>query len=88
MFVSTGSNKVEVPELRGQPLFDAVQALQDRGLKSSTVEAVSTPGNNGKVIDQNPGGGTRVDPGSTVVLTVGIAPTTTTAEPTTTTTGP
>jgi serine/threonine-protein kinase len=88
MVVSTGSDQVEVPEVRGQPLLNAVQAVQSRGLQSSTVEALSTPGNAGKVIDQNPAAGTRVDPGSTVVLTVGIAPSTTTAAPTTTSTSP
>jgi serine/threonine-protein kinase len=88
MFVSTGSDKVQVPEVRGQPLLDAMRTVQDRGLKTSVVEAVSTPGNDGKVIDQNPSAGTNVDPGSTVVLTVGVAPSTTTAAPSTTTTSP
>jgi serine/threonine-protein kinase len=89
MFVSTGSNRVAVPEVRGKTVDEARADLQARGLSASTVEAVSTPGNAGRVIDQNPAAGTRVDPGATVVLTVGVAPSTTTSSPaTTTTTGP
>jgi eukaryotic-like serine/threonine-protein kinase len=89
MFVSTGSNKVTVPEVRGQTLVNAGQTLTAQGLKWTMVETVSTPGNAGKVLDQNPTAGTRVAPGTTVVLTIGIAPqTTTSAAPTTTTTAP
>jgi serine/threonine-protein kinase len=86
MFVSTGSNTVAVPEVRGKTVDEARADLQARGLSASTVEAVSTPGNAGRVIDQNPAAGTRVDPGATVVLTIGVAPSTTTASPATTTT--
>jgi serine/threonine-protein kinase len=86
MFVSTGSNTVAVPEVRGKTVDEARADLQGRGLAASTVEAVSTPGNAGRVIDQNPAAGTRVDPGTTVVLTVGVAPPTTTSSPATTTT--
>jgi serine/threonine-protein kinase len=90
MYVSTGSATVEVPALIGMTAVDAQRRLDEAGLASSTVEAPSTPGNSGKVIDQNPSSGQRVAPGSTVVLTIGFAPSTTTsgASSTTSTTGP
>jgi eukaryotic-like serine/threonine-protein kinase len=84
MFVSTGTEAVEVPEVRGQTEADAKAALSARGLSSSTIAQVD-PGNVGKVVAQSPGGGTRVQPGSNVVLTIATdAPATTTTTTTTT----
>ena len=86
MFVSTGTETVEVPEVRGQSESDARAALSARGLSSSTI-AHRDPPNVGKVVAQSPSGGTRVQPGSNVVLTIATDdPATTTT--TTTTTAP
>jgi serine/threonine-protein kinase len=84
MFVSTGTETVEVPEVRGQTESDAKAALSARGLSSSTILRVD-PNNSGKVVEQSPSGGTRVQPGSNVVLTIatdaGTTTTTTTSAP-------
>jgi serine/threonine-protein kinase len=88
MYVSTGTDQVTVPEERGKSATDARAELEGLGLRVSTVEAVSTPGNSGKVIDQNPSAGSKVAPGSTVVLTVGISITTSTSSTSTSTTAP
>jgi serine/threonine-protein kinase len=69
MFVSTGAQTVEVPEVRGQSESDAEAALNARGLSSTSINQLD-PANAGKVIAQSPSAGTRVQPGSNVVLTV------------------
>jgi serine/threonine-protein kinase len=87
MFVSTGRDQATVPEVRGLAVDDAKAKIASARLQASTIEQTSTEGNAGKVIDQTPPSGTKVDPKSTVVLTVGAAiPTTTTTAPAVTTT--
>jgi eukaryotic-like serine/threonine-protein kinase len=86
MFVSTGATTVAVPEERGRPKDQAVADLQAKGFQATVLEKTSNPGNAGLVIDQDPKPGTQAAPGSTVVLTVGVAPSTTTASASTTST--
>ncbi len=89
VYVSSGQQTIAVPEERGQNAFAATRDLESKGFTVTTLEQVTTSGNVGKVIDQNPAPGTQVPPGSTVVLTVGVsASTTTTTGGVTTTTGP
>ncbi len=82
MFVSTGNPSVSVPNVIGQTEAEARSALSAKGLSASTITQVD-PANEGKVIAQTPSGGSPVNPGSNVTLTIGgAAPTTTTTSAT------
>jgi beta-lactam-binding protein with PASTA domain/predicted Ser/Thr protein kinase len=83
LIVSGGPSQVAVPSVKGQSESAATQAIQARGLDVNVSPKTLTAGdpNIGRVIEQDPAGGTNVDPGSTVTITVGVAgssPTTTT----------
>src|SRR6185437_9526168 len=69
IIVSTGPKQVTVPDVTGQTEGAATSALQNAGLKV-TVLTITSPGNAGKVISQNPGAGTSVTVGSTVTINV------------------
>jgi beta-lactam-binding protein with PASTA domain/tRNA A-37 threonylcarbamoyl transferase component Bud32 len=84
IYVSTGPTTVTVPQEIGKPEATATADLESQGFVVQTIEQLSTPGNAGKVIDQNPQAGTAVAPKSTVVLTIGA----TVPVSTTSTTGP
>ena len=99
VYVSTGSASVAVPDVVGMAEEEAVAALQQAGFRVVRVsQAVASPANDGRVIDQSPEPGTEVERGATVTITVGQAvggsTTTTTTQPeetsttTTTTTAP
>jgi serine/threonine-protein kinase len=84
IYVSTGPTTVTVPQEVGKTEAAATSDLESQGFVVQTIEQASTPGNAGKVIDQNPSAGASVAPKSTVVLTIGATvPVTTTS-----TTGP
>jgi serine/threonine-protein kinase len=83
--ISTGPQLITVKDVTGYTQSGAEAALQAQGFKTVVVTAQSTPANVGKVISQDPQGGTQQTKGTTIVLTVGEAPPATT---TTTTTGP
>jgi serine/threonine-protein kinase len=76
IFVSTGAEQVEVPEVRCQSFGSAQNELSQAGLNpviSSETVAVNTAcplGN--KVAEQDPAPGTQVDPGTTVMLFEGV----------------
>ncbi|MBF0696177.1 Stk1 family PASTA domain-containing Ser/Thr kinase [Actinomyces bowdenii] len=70
--ISSGSNKVAVPDVAGMSQEEAIKAMQDKGLQvspegdlvpSDSVEA-------GKVVSSDPAAGTEVAKGSTVRLKV------------------
>ena len=84
IYVSTGPTTVSVPQEVGKTEAAATSHLVSQGFVVQTIEQASTPGNAGKVIDQNPSAGTAVEPKSTVVLTIGA----TSPVSTTSTTGP
>jgi serine/threonine-protein kinase len=84
MIVSSGTRTVAVPEVRGQPLDAARNTLRDADLTSTVIEQDSTPGNAGLVLAQSVEPGTRVAPGSSIVLTVGVSSASTTTAPPTT----
>jgi serine/threonine-protein kinase len=75
--------KVPVPTLVHQDQAAAVQALTAAGLKTGTItmQSTDTAADVGKVLDSNPTGGSMVDKGSTVDLTVGKAPDTVAVPP-------
>ncbi|MEA2405624.1 MAG: eukaryotic-like serine/threonine-protein kinase [Thermoleophilaceae bacterium] len=69
LFVSTGPEQVDVPSVVGKSKASAVAALQDAGLKVTAEEQESAQPK-GRVISQSPTGGTTVDRGSRVTITV------------------
>jgi serine/threonine-protein kinase len=75
MFVSTGPQLVDVPNVVGQMQNQASQALQQAGFQVFvSQQAVNNPGDNGRVLAQNPAAGAKQPKGSGVTLTVGRFP--------------
>lgn len=70
LFVSSGPSTVEVPDVTGQPVDDAVAELEGLGLTTSIEEQASDEIEEGLVISTNPLGGTEVAPGTQVVVVV------------------
>jgi eukaryotic-like serine/threonine-protein kinase len=73
IFVSTGKEKVPVPDVRGKSVNDAIAALADAGLRANPVEIHSneTPGT---VIAQDPAPGERVVKDTRVRINVSQGP--------------
>jgi serine/threonine-protein kinase len=69
ILVSTGPRKVDVPRLVGKQYDDAIQILDDAGLKWRKEEVFSKKPP-GQVVRQNPKAGEQLAEGSTVILTV------------------
>jgi beta-lactam-binding protein with PASTA domain len=74
LLVSTGPSTVEVPDVAGQPLDDAVAELEELGFTTSIEEQVSDEVEEGLVISTNPLAGTQVAPGTQVVVVVSTGP--------------
>ena len=68
--VSTGIAKVKVPKVSGLPVEQAIQTLNDQGLKAETKEVFSDKADPGIVLTQDPKSGEQVEKGSTVTLKV------------------
>lgn len=73
LLASQGPEQVSVPDVVGLSQSSAEARLQDAGLGASVQEQESDE-TEGQVIAQSPGGGGQVEPGSTVTITVAIAP--------------
>jgi beta-lactam-binding protein with PASTA domain len=84
LVISTGPTLVTVKDVTGEIQLTAQHDLEALGFKTVVVKTQSTSGNVGKVISQDPLGGTQQAKGTTIVLTVGEAPSTTTTSATTT----
>ena len=69
LFVSRGPKLVKVPVLVGAQREVAVQRLRSRGLEAGISEEES-PEPKGRVIQQSPDAGSRVEPGSAVAIVV------------------
>jgi len=69
LFVSSGPEQVEVPNLVGQTLDSATSQLDDAGLAYRVVREESDRPED-EVLAQDPGAGALVDPGATITLTV------------------
>lgn len=69
--VSTGPGMARVPNVIGQTEADARATVTGAGFEVSVVREPSSPDNDGRVIDQSPGGGSSGQTGSTVTITVG-----------------
>jgi serine/threonine-protein kinase len=75
MFVSTGPQLVDVPNVVDQMQNQATQALQQAGFQVFvSQQGVNNPSQNGRVLAQNPSGGASQPKGSGVTLTVGKFP--------------
>jgi eukaryotic-like serine/threonine-protein kinase len=75
MFVSTGPQLVDLPNVVGQMQNQATQTLQQAGFQVFVAQqGVNTPSDNGRVLAQNPPGGGQQPKGSGVTLTVGKFP--------------
>jgi eukaryotic-like serine/threonine-protein kinase len=69
LFVSSGPEQVDVPDLVGLSLDSATKRLDDLGLTYRTVREPSDQPED-EVIAQDPGAGATLDPGGRVTLTV------------------
>jgi beta-lactam-binding protein with PASTA domain/tRNA A-37 threonylcarbamoyl transferase component Bud32 len=75
MFVSTGPQNVQVPNVVGQSQGQANQTLQAAGFQVfASQQGTNNPQDNGRVLAQNPSAGQQVPKGSGVTLTVGKFP--------------
>jgi serine/threonine-protein kinase len=87
--VSSGPEQTAVPNVLGKTVEEARSEIEGAGFVfRQGGTANSNPSDDGKVVAQNPSGGTKAEKGSTVTVTVGkasvIPSTTTTGGPTTT----
>jgi eukaryotic-like serine/threonine-protein kinase len=72
--VSRGERQVEVPDLEGQTVGEAQGALADANLELGSVTNEASEAEEGTIIDQDPGPGEQVQPGSPVNVTVSSGP--------------
>ena len=68
------STQVAVPNVIGLERKLAVKKIEDEGFQADVQTGVGTAEDRGKVIDQNPDGGTRIEKGSTVRILVSVGP--------------
>ncbi|TQK53050.1 serine/threonine-protein kinase [Streptomyces sp. SLBN-118] len=68
--VSEGAPKVEVPDVTEKSRQNAEKALTDKGFKVKIEESESSNEDPGTVLSQDPQGGTKVEKGTEVTLTV------------------
>jgi serine/threonine-protein kinase len=87
--VSSGAGSIVLQSVIGQPRETAVEALEAQGVNVRVIDQeTEIESEDGRVLDQAPAGGTRVQEGSTVTLFVGefVEPETTTTTTTSSTT--
>jgi serine/threonine-protein kinase len=84
VFISSGKAKVEVPPEIGRTLDEANFELKASGFTVSTLNKVDD-NNVGKVIEMSPAAGIKVQPGTNILLTIGVK---SPSSSTTSTTGP
>ena len=70
VFISSGPEQVEVPDLTGLSRDSAEARLRDVGLTPGTVNEQESDEPEGEVLSQDPAGGQQVDRGTAVNLTV------------------
>lgn len=79
--VSSGQDQVTVPDVIENSEAKAKSSLSAVGLNVSVKEQSSETVAKGSVISQSPSAGQKVDPGSTVTITISTGPKTPTPEP-------
>lgn len=70
LYVSKGTEKVQVPDVSGETLAAATRELTAAGLQVSSKQAYSDTVSKGDVITQSPQSNVYVDAGTTVMLTI------------------
>jgi len=72
LYVSKGPKEATVPDVTSQDEASAQQTLEQSGFSVDVQEQDTTdPNQDGIVLDQDPVGGTKAKPGTTVTITVG-----------------
>ena len=72
LYVSKGPKEATVPDVTSQDEASAQQTLEQSGFTVDVQEQDTTdPNQDGIVLDQDPVGGTKAKPGTTVTITVG-----------------
>jgi serine/threonine-protein kinase len=72
IFVSSGPEQADVPNVIGMTQEEAVRAIRAAGFQERVqTEPVTSEADHNRVIDQDPDGGTKRDKGSVVTITVG-----------------
>lgn len=71
--LSKGAEKVEVPDVTGDSFEDAEAELKDKGFEVDKQSKTSNE-EEGTVLKQDPKSGSKRDKGSTITLTVAVAP--------------
>ncbi|HEX5898884.1 MAG TPA: Stk1 family PASTA domain-containing Ser/Thr kinase [Solirubrobacteraceae bacterium] len=74
LVVSSGKTQADVPDVTGKSFDEAQSTLQAAGFKVTRTDKETTTKDPDIVLSQNPKGGTQVDSGATVALTVAKAP--------------
>ena len=82
LLISSGPAQVTIPDLQGMTQEDARSALEELGLSAQFEEREDDQAPEGTVINQAPGTGQSVNPGTTVTVTIARAPTDEPTEPT------
>ena len=72
--ISLGKGNVSVPNVVGYSQSGAKSSIESVGLVASFVEQYSETVEKGVVISTNPSSGTRIEPGSTVTVTISKGP--------------
>ena len=70
LYVSSGPGKVNVPNVEGKQQSAAETELQNAGFSVSTQQDTTSTQPAGTVVNQNPVGGTMVEPGSKITIYV------------------
>jgi len=70
LYASSGPGKVSVPNVEGKQQSAAETELQNAGFNVSVKQDTTSAQPAGTVVNQNPVGGTMVDPGSTITISV------------------
>jgi serine/threonine-protein kinase len=74
LVVSSGKTQADVPDVTGKSFDEAQSTLQAAGFKVTRTDKETTTKDPDTVLSQSPKGGTQVDSGTTVALTVAKAP--------------
>lgn len=83
VFLSSGAEQVTVPDVTNQSESNATATLRGSGFEVRVrTETVSTGDPTGRVLSQDPAGGSESDKGSTVTIIVGVEPSTTSSSST------
>ena len=70
IYVSKGGEELEMPNLRGLKQWDAIDKLQQMGLRLGSAYETFSDEDSGTVISQDPRSGTRISKGQSVDITV------------------